>query len=119
MSEPNPESDRRPGLVRRVAAGAWHVPAGFAILLRNPRLWPLATLPVALAVGLMFLGAVLGIFLIPRVEAAFGSAPGAHPGWIDERHGCVPLLHVPWHGKLHNNAGGAGHHNRLFPADKH
>ena len=83
MSEPNPESDRRPGLVRRVAAGAWHVPAGFAILLRNPRLWPLATLPVALAVGLMFLGAVLGIFLIPPVEAAFGSAPGTHPGWIE------------------------------------
>ena len=83
MSEPNPELDRRPGLVRRVAAGAWHVPAGFAILLRNPRLWPLATLPVALAAALMSLGAVLGIFLIPRVEAAFGSAPGTRPGWIE------------------------------------
>jgi CysZ protein len=83
MSEPSPESPRRPGLVRRVAAGAWHVPAGFAILVRNPRLWPLAALPVALAVLLMFLGAVLGIFLIPRVEAQFSPTPGEHPVWIE------------------------------------
>jgi len=83
MSEPNTESERRPGLVRRVAAGAWHVPAGFAILLRHPRMWPLAALPVVLATGFMFLGAVLGIFLIPRVEAAFGTTPGTHPVWIE------------------------------------
>jgi CysZ protein len=83
MSEPSPELPHRPGLVRRVAAGAWHVPAGFAILVRNPRLWPLAALPVALAVILMFLGAVLGIFLIPRVEAQFGPTPGEHPVWIE------------------------------------
>ena len=83
MGEPSPESDHRPGLLRRVAAGAWHVPAGFAILLGSPRLWPLAALPVMLAAGLMFLGAVLGIFLIPRVEAAFGTTPGTHPVWIE------------------------------------
>ena len=83
MSEPNTESERRPGLVRRVAAGAWHVPAGFAILLRHPRMWPLAALPVVLATGFMFLGAVLGIFLIPRVEGAFGTTPGTHPVWIE------------------------------------
>jgi CysZ protein len=83
MSEPNTESERRPGLVRRVAAGAWHVPAGFAILLRHPRMWPLAALPVVLAAGFMFLGAVLGIFLIPRVEGAFGTTPGTHPVWIE------------------------------------
>jgi len=83
MSEPNTESERRPGLVRRVAAGAWHVPAGFAMLLRHPRMWPLAALPVVLATGFMFLGAVLGIFLIPRVEAAFGTTPGTHPVWIE------------------------------------
>jgi CysZ protein len=66
-----------------VAAGAWYVPAGFAVILRNPRLWPLAALPVALAGLFMFLGAVLGIFLIPRVEARFGPTPGAHPVWIE------------------------------------
>jgi CysZ protein len=69
--------------VRRAAAGAWHVPAGFAILLRTPRLWPLAALPVALAVLLVFFGAVLGIFLIPRVEAEFALTPGARPVWIE------------------------------------
>jgi CysZ protein len=69
--------------VRRVAAGAWHVPAGFAILVRAPRLWPLAVLPVVLAVFLMFLGAVLGIFLIPPVEARVGPTPGERPVWIE------------------------------------
>jgi CysZ protein len=83
MTEPSPDPPPRPGVVRRVAAGAWHVPAGFAILLRNPRLWPLAALPVALAALLMFLGAVLGIFLIPPVEARFGPTPGAYPVWIE------------------------------------
>ena len=83
MSEPAPEPTRRPGFVRRAAAGAWHVPAGFGFLLRSPRLWPLAVLPVALAVLLIFLGAVLGIFLIPRVEAQFAPAPGTRPVWIE------------------------------------
>jgi CysZ protein len=69
--------------VRRVAAGAWHVPAGFAILVRTPRLWPLAAVPVVLAALLVFLGAVLGIFLIPRVEAQVGPTPGAYPVWIE------------------------------------
>jgi len=83
MSEPTPESPRRPGFARRAAAGAWHVPAGFAIILRSPRLWPLAALPVALAVLLIFLGAVLGVFLIPRVEAEFAPIPGTRPVWFE------------------------------------
>jgi CysZ protein len=83
MSEPATESRSRPGFVRRLAAGAWHVPAGFGLILRHPRLWPLAALPVALAVVLMFLGAVLGAFLIPRVEAQLGAAPGTRPVWIE------------------------------------
>jgi CysZ protein len=83
MSEPSPEAAPRPGLVRRVAAGAWHVPAGFVILMGNPRLWPIALIPVVLAVLSMFFGAVLGIFLIPRVEARFGLTPGEHPVWIE------------------------------------
>ncbi|MGD8896559.1 MAG: hypothetical protein PVJ73_11030, partial [Acidobacteriota bacterium] len=71
MSEPPP----RPGLVRRVAAGAWHVPAGFAILVRTPRLWPLAAVPVVLAALLVFLGAVLGIFLIPWADGRVAPTP--------------------------------------------
>lgn len=83
MSEPAPQPTRRPGFVRRLAAGAWHVPAGFAILLRYPRLWPLAALPVLLAVGLMFLGAVLGVFLIPWADARVAPTPGTRPVWLE------------------------------------
>ena len=36
---------------RRLAAGAWHVLAGFAFLARRPALWPLALLPAAIAVA--------------------------------------------------------------------
>jgi CysZ protein len=72
----------RPGLLRRAAAGAWHVPAGFVFLIRAPRLWPLAVLPVVLAVFLMFLGGMVGVFLIPRAEAAF-APPGARPVAVD------------------------------------
>ncbi len=71
----------RPGLLRRAAAGAWHVPAGFAFLLRNPRLWPLAALPALLAILLVGLGALAGVFLVPRVEAAVGPSPGRLPEW--------------------------------------
>ena len=36
MSDAPPaEPPRRPGFVRRAAAGAWHVPAGFGMLLRE------------------------------------------------------------------------------------
>lgn len=80
MTEPPPSPDR-PSLLRRAAAGAWHVPAGFAFLLRHPRLWPLAALPAVLAVFLLFLGAVLGIYIGPHVESSF--APGQAPVWVE------------------------------------
>ena len=89
MSEAPSETPRRPGFIRRLAAGAWHVPAGFAIILRNPRLWPLAALPVAFAVVLMFLGAVLGVFLIPWADARFAPPPGRdRSGWSCRRACC-------------------------------
>jgi CysZ protein len=69
--------------VRRAAAGAWHVPAGFGVLLRSPRLWLLALLPVILAALLLVLGAVLGYFLIPQVEARFAPTPGERPVWVE------------------------------------
>jgi len=83
MSDETADPLPRPGLVRRTAAGAWHVPGGFAYLLRRPGLWPLAALPVALAVVLMVLGAGMGLYLIPRAEASIGLTPGARPGWIE------------------------------------
>ena len=81
MPEPRPPS--RPSLPVRVAAGAWHVPAGFGFILRRPGLWPLAALPAALAVVLVFLGLVLGVFIGPRVEARLAPAPGSAPVWVE------------------------------------
>jgi uncharacterized protein involved in cysteine biosynthesis len=78
-----PRAPDRPSLLRRAAAGAWHVPAGFVFLLRHPRLWPLAALPAVLAVFLLFLGAVLGIYVGPHVESTFAPAPGQAPLWVE------------------------------------
>jgi uncharacterized protein involved in cysteine biosynthesis len=77
-----PPTDR-PGLMRRVAAGAWHVPAGFVFLLRHPRLWPLAALPAVLAVLLLVVGGVLGYYVGPRVESSIAPAPGSAPVWME------------------------------------
>jgi uncharacterized protein involved in cysteine biosynthesis len=68
-------SPERPGLLRRAAAGAWHVPAGFAFLLRNPSLWALAILPALLAGVLTVSGLVSGWYLLPRVEAVLVPSP--------------------------------------------
>src|SRR5438046_4190088 len=52
----------RPGIFRRAAAGAWHVPAGFVFLARTPPLWPLAILPAVLAVACVVGGLFLGAY---------------------------------------------------------
>jgi len=91
MSEQRAGAWRPPGLVRRLAAGAWHVPAGFGFLLKNPSLWPLAALPALLALALIVAGSVLGIFLVPRLETAFVPAPGSLPQWLD-----LPLTLLLW-----------------------
>jgi len=75
-------AEARPGLLRRAAAGAWHVPAGFAFLLRHPRLWPLAALPAILAGVLVAIFALGGLLLAPRVLAAMLPEPGRYPEWI-------------------------------------
>ena len=67
-------SAARPAGWRRVAAGAWHVPAGFFFLLRSPPLWPLAALPAALAIALSTLGLGASWYYVPRVLIAFGPA---------------------------------------------
>jgi hypothetical protein len=50
-----------------MAAGAWHVLAGFGFLLRHASLWPLAVVPAVLAVLGLFLGLALGAFIAPHV----------------------------------------------------
>jgi CysZ protein len=79
----DPVAAQRPSFPVRAAAGAWHVPAGFAFLLRRPALWPLAALPVVLAVVLVFFGLVLGVFVGARVEARFGPEPGHMPVFVE------------------------------------
>jgi CysZ protein len=74
-----PASRNPPGLARRAAAGAWHVPAGFAYLARNPGLWPASLLPAALAAVCLFLGMAGGLFAITRLEPALLPAPGRVP----------------------------------------
>ena len=75
-------ADPRPGLLRRAAAGAWEVPAGFVFLVRNPRLWLLAALPALLAVLLTGVFAFLGLLLVPRVDTALAPTPGSLPEWL-------------------------------------
>ncbi len=81
----------RPGLVRRAAAGAWHVPAGFAFLLRRPSLWLLAALPTLLALLLLLVGAIFGVYLGKGVESALAPQPGTAPEWIE-----LPMSILLW-----------------------
>ena len=60
----------RPSAIRRAGAGAWHVAAGFAFLLRRPSLWPLALLPTILMVVCLTGGALLAIYSVTWVEGA-------------------------------------------------
>jgi CysZ protein len=91
MTDATPASVSRPGCVRRAAAGAWHVPAGFAFLLRRPRLWPLAALPAVFAVFLMLGGAILAIYIVPKVEPLLTPAPGRMPEWVE-----LPMSLLLW-----------------------
>jgi CysZ protein len=85
----------RPGIFRRAAAGAWHVPAGFVFLARSPGLWPLAILPAVLAVACILGGFFLGLFAIPLLEKTL--VPGE--GKIAERLGFLLTLAL-WIGTL-------------------
>ena len=77
-----PEVLARPGALRRAAAGAFFVPAGFFLILRRPRLWPYALLPAFLSVALMAAGFVLGLFAIPGLEALFAPRLEAAQTWF-------------------------------------
>jgi uncharacterized protein involved in cysteine biosynthesis len=56
------------GVLRRAAAGAWHVPAGIAFLLKRPRLWPIAALPAVIAGISVTGGLISGLYAAPFAE---------------------------------------------------
>lgn len=64
---PHPDLER-PGLIRRAAAGAWHVPSGLWFLARRPSLWPTALLPTLVALACLVAGLVLGAFSVEWLE---------------------------------------------------
>jgi uncharacterized protein involved in cysteine biosynthesis len=87
---------RRPGsAARRAAAGAWHVIAGFAFLLKRPRLWPLAALPAVTAAVCVFGGVLLGWFAIPWLEQSLLPGGGKVTGL-----GTLILTLAVWVGAL-------------------
>lgn len=79
MASAVPASVAPPGLLRRAAGGAWHVPGAFAFLLRRPRLLPLASAPALLAVVCVGGGLAAGAYAGPSIEAALTPAPGRVP----------------------------------------
>jgi CysZ protein len=83
MSDMEAAPTDRPGVLRRAAAGAWHVPAGFVFLLRHPPLWLWALLPALLAAVLLVAGFLGGAFAAPRVQALVAPDRGALPDWLD------------------------------------
>lgn len=87
--------DKRPGPLRRAAAGAWHVPAGLAFLLRRPTLWPLAVLPAVLALAFLLGGLALGIVAIPWVEGTLAPSRERVPGWVG-----FPITLALWAGMI-------------------
>jgi CysZ protein len=64
----DPGERPKPGVLRRAAAGAWHVPAALVYLLRRPRLWPLAALPALLAAAGLAGGFVAGLLAVPWAD---------------------------------------------------
>jgi uncharacterized protein involved in cysteine biosynthesis len=62
------DEPRRPDVLRRAGAGAWHVASGFAFLVKRPSFWPLAALPSILAVVCLFAGLLAAAYSIPWLE---------------------------------------------------
>jgi CysZ protein len=71
--------EQRPAAFWRVLAGAFHVPAGMLYLLRRPRLWPLAVLPIALTAVLLIGGFVGGVFAVPFFDDVIAPRSEASP----------------------------------------
>lgn len=71
-----------PGLVRRAAAGAWHIPGGAWFLVRRPRLWTFALLPAFLCAVLVVAGVVLGLYVGPTTTASLEHRVAGLPDWL-------------------------------------
>jgi uncharacterized protein involved in cysteine biosynthesis len=89
----------RPGLLRRLGAGAWHVFSGFWFLVRHPDLWPLAALPALLALLGIVGGLMLGAYSLRFLETAVLPAPGRLPALLS-----LFLLLALWVGTLGSGA---------------
>jgi uncharacterized protein involved in cysteine biosynthesis len=72
-AEPAFASAARPGRVRRLAAGAWHVLGGILFLVRHPSLWPLAALPSLTGVLFLVVGAAAGLWGLGSVDQALAA----------------------------------------------
>jgi len=99
MSEPKEAAAPRPGILRRAAAGAWHVPAGFAFLLRRPRLFALAALPIALVSALLVTGFIGGLFAVPIVDDLV-VRQGQREDWLARLLTAALFLSLPFAGML-------------------
>lgn len=82
VGPPSAPAATPPGLLRRAAAGAWHVPAAFAFLLRRPRLLPLALGPSALAAVFVAAALMAGMYLAPTLDTALSPDPGHIPAVV-------------------------------------
>jgi uncharacterized protein involved in cysteine biosynthesis len=71
-----------PGLVRRAAAGAWHIPGGAWFLIRRPRLWTFAVLPALLCAVLIVAGMVLGLYVGPTATGVLERRIAGLPDWL-------------------------------------
>ena len=69
------ETPARPGALRRLGGGAWHVLAGFGFLARHPRLWPFALLPAILAAACLAAGLFGALYALHAVETAIVPGP--------------------------------------------
>jgi uncharacterized protein involved in cysteine biosynthesis len=67
--------------LRRLAAGAWQIPAALVFLIQRPGLWPFVLLPAAAVATLVVSGLITGAWLAPRVQQAM--APGERPLWVE------------------------------------
>lgn len=60
------------------------MPAGFAYLVRRPRLWPTAVLPALLVAAFLLLGFILGVFAARWVGTTLAPGPERVPPWLSD-----------------------------------
>ncbi len=83
--QPNVETPAPPrhGVIRRAAAGAWHLAAGYGFVFRNPSFWTLMSVPVVLTGLALACGVLAGAFTLPRIEGLIPLDNLDLPDWLD------------------------------------